>query len=564
MPVTQQQLQNARAVIGGADLAPLDGLDVDKVLELLEAPFSFFAASKLLGEDDFVDFATPTPAQLQALEAAFRYRWLLIDKYRQAKMTSCLAIGVLLRDCMYGNGLGGVVIAHDTETSEMVFERVLYAYDTLPDCVKMPLSSGRQKGARHISFCHGGSIKVLTMGSRAPGVGRGVSRILITEIGESPQQRRMMVNLFPTFNKRPNARVIVESTPGRSGSPHEHLWRKSIEGAGRFHPLFLEWWRDDSCRAAVPPDETFEPTIEERVYAAKHPDITPEHLYFRRLALENEFVGEPRLFGSKYPSDPYDGWVGSLNPVMPADVIKGLLAAAERDADVADRGYGCWEIEEPDEKRPYLITDDPAGFGLGGDPSALTVWDAIDQREVAFWEGREDPGRHADRLMRVQQRYAGNDTRGALLAVESNAAACIGILRDRGCPRLLWTNRRHPGWYATGPRLLEAEARLVKLLRDNDLIVRSVGTLHQLLDYDGSRRDERRKSDNEDEVHHFDRARTCVIAADVLNSRKFHEDVDEPVKQPRQPGTLPFNLIRDKLEQGRARAKSPFRPPPRY
>jgi hypothetical protein len=83
----------------------------------------------------------------------------------------------------------------------------------------------------------------------------------------------------------------------------------------------------------------------------------------------------------------------------------------------------------PQNKSSYLITADPAGYGRSGDKSALTVWDAVSRKEVAFWEDREDPGRFAARLMRVQGHY-----NGALLAVESNAMACIAVLKDKKMP----------------------------------------------------------------------------------------------------------------------------------
>ena len=555
-------IKAAEATIGGAELVVADSMDLDAVLELLREPETFFSSCKILGEDDFIQYADPTPAQVQVLRATAAHRWILVNKYRQAKITTCAAIGVLLRDCMYGRGISGIVIAQDQPTSEMAFERILYAYDTLPDKVKAPLSTGKKKGTQHIAFWHGGSIRVLTMGSRTPGVGRGISRILITEIGESIQQRRMMIGLFPAFNKRPNARVIVESTPGRSGSPHEHMWRASLDGRGRFHPVFLKWWLDNSCVAAPPDGADAAQTTEERVYTSKHDGITTGHVYFRRLSLENEFVGDPRLFGAKYPSDAHDGWVGSLNPTLPSDVIKNLLAESVREADAVDAGYGCVELEPPDETQPYLVTADPSGFGESGDPSAFTVWNAHTGIEVAFWEGREDPSRFASRCMRVQARYAGNDERGALLAVESNAAACVSSLKDRGCKRLLWTNRYHPGWYATAQRLQAAEERLVKMLRSGELTVRSRKVLHQLLDYDGSRRDARVSNDF-DEVHHFDLARTCVIAADVLSSRRFYEDAEEPKRAPRRPGTLPASFLDDMKKSSKARRTSLFGPPPR-
>ncbi len=116
--------------------------------------------------------------------------------------------------------------------------------------------------------------------------------------------------------------------------------------------------------------------------------------------------------------------------------------------------------------------------------------------------------------MKVQERY-----NGAMLVVESNATAAITLLKDSGVKRLLWTDRNHPGWYATAKRIQEAEAKLVKMLREDDLLLRSRGLLHQLLNYDGSRK--KRVKGLDGTTHHFDRARTAVMAADVLSRRNF-------------------------------------------
>ena len=131
---------------------------------------------------------------------------------------------------------------------------------------------------------------------------------------------------------------------------------------------------------------------------------------------------------------------------MPAEVLKPWLAEAKADPELSMSG--CHEFEGPQPGRSYLITADPAGFGSTGDKSALTVWDAIEWREVAFWEDRETPDRFAQRLKLIQARY-----NQALLAVESNATACIAILKDQETRNLLWTDRNHPGWYATQKRV---------------------------------------------------------------------------------------------------------------
>jgi len=266
--------------------------------------------------------------------------------------------------------------------------------------------------------------------------------------------------------------------------------------------------------------------------------------------LNTEFVGDPRLFSCKYPSDPYDGWLGTTNPVMPAEVLKPWLEKAKSDPDVG--AFACNELESPQPGHQYLITADPAGFGSTGDKSALTVWDATEWREVAFWEDRELPDRFAQRLVSVQKRYL-----GALIAVESNATACIAILKDQGTRNLLWTDQNHPGWYATNKRLQESEARLVQMLRQGDLIIRSRGMLHQLLNYDGSRKKRVRGEDGT--IHHFDRARTAVMAADVLSRRHFAQPAAE-VKSDYLPGQVTIRQL-DRFRDKKVReATSPFKP----
>jgi hypothetical protein len=207
---------------------------------------------------------------------------------------------------------------------------------------------------------------------------------------------------------------------------------------------------------------------------------------------------------------------------MPVDVLKRSLLDSVTPPEPAQGGASL--LERPVKGRAYLICADPAGFGAVGDNSAVTVWDATERREVAVWEGREDPGKFSARLLNLQ-RFFNN----ALLAVESNAAACIAMLKDKGAKNLLWTDRNHPGWYATEKRVQEGEARLVRMLREGELTLRSKPLLHQLINYDGDRG--RRSANKDGTTHHFDLARTAVMAADVLSRRRFADDGSaEPVQ----------------------------------
>jgi hypothetical protein len=271
-----------------------------------------------------------------------------------------------------------VLIAERQDTAEDIFERILFAYKNLPDDVKVPTEAGRKPGTTQIHFIHGGGIKVLTAGGRSPAVGRSIDRLLITEFGEAQWQRKAAANIFPAVNKRQNARVILESTPGSAGSHHETMWHNALEGKGRFHPVFLEWWLDPSCRSDP---AGLKPTEVEVEYMKRHPGMDLHNLAFRRLSLQTEMGNDERLFTSKYPSDAYDGWLGSGSPVMPIDVLKESLLHSITPPEPVAKGASL--LEKPVRGRAYLICADPAGFGGSGDNSAVTVWDATERREVA-------------------------------------------------------------------------------------------------------------------------------------------------------------------------------------
>jgi len=530
----------------GAKYADVPGINQSKVRALFATPDAFVSMCQIVREDESIGYMNPTNIQKQVLKTYDEHNWVMVNKFRQAKITT-VSVMLLLRDCMLLEGVKGLLIAERQDTAEDIFERILFAYNRMPDDIRMPLKQGKRAGATQIQFIHGGGIKVLTAGGRSPAIGRSIDRLVITEFGEAQWQKKAAINIFPTVNKRPNAKVILESTPGRAGSHHEQMWRSALEGTSRFHPLFLNWWRDNSCQSH---SNHLMPTGEELEYMAKHIGMSPENLAFRREALGTEFVGDTRLFSSKYPSDPYDGWLGALNPVMPADLLKENLATAMADPPIGL--FQCHEIERPQAGISYLITADPAGFGSTGDKSALTVWNTQSRTEAAFWEGRESPDMFARRLLSAQERY-----NVALVAVESNAAACIATLKEMSVRNLLWTNRNHPGWYATNKRVQEAEALLVQMLHEREIHLRSRGMLHQLLNYDGSRK--KRVKGLDGTTHHFDRARTAVMAADILSKRYFVRA--QPVQlKPHTPGQVTIGDL-DRAKNAKiAASRSPFNP----
>lgn len=556
-----------------ASLAWHSRLDMTAVLRLFDGPLTFFEMCQGVRIDSSAGYFNATPTQARFLDAANKHRWINVKKGRQAMITTASGLGILLRDCQYLVGLQGVLIADTRETAEMVFERLVYAYEHLDPSVRMPLARGRAPTVRRMKFAHGGSITVLTMGSRAPAVGRSIDRLHITEFGKAVWQKKAATTMFPTVAKRPSVRVILEGTPGDAGSPDHILWKQALQGRGRFFPLFLPWYdeaanaedvRGDMLaaldqalrdhrgdllgwgRRMNAPDRASATqrltrtalgdlpdglrravfagvlTEEEQDYFSDIPAATLRHVSYRRTALDTEFLSDTRQFSGQFPKDPLDGWVGQQNPIIPADAVRSMMANAKPDGAFSRLPSGCLCVEPPVAGVQYVITGDPSHFGQSGDPSALACWRMRDDGGLAlsaFWQGREDPGRFAARSAALQREYGAGTKpdEWPTLAMESNAMGAMQALLDLGAPNLYWGDRRRPGWFATAVRVQRAEAKGIRLLRDSLVEIPALSVLVQLADYDGSQR-ARRGRTPDGETHHFDIARCFFIAADIRDS----------------------------------------------
>lgn len=477
----------------------------------------FVTSCRIVREDESVGLVTCAGQQLEVLDAWEQYRQVYVTKYRQAKISTAIALA-LLGMVEYTEGIQGVFLAEAFDTAETVWNRASYAYQNQHPKLQVPLHKGTGVGSREIRFAHNGAVKVLSGSGDTPAIGNSPDRLVVTEYPDVKNHENFNAHVFPTVNKRPNARVLFESTPGLGNTIPHTMWLKALAGEGRFHPVFLKWWLDPSIRvydeAGRPvnyPD--FTPTQEELRLAELMPGITPNHFMFRRLSLDTEFADDVAAFDHKYPKSPLDGWPLSTNPVIPQEVVQAMF---EKGIGVKDGEFKVFAGPDSDPAHPYVITADPAGFGDSGDPSAFTVWSGWEGREVASWSAREDPTLFADRLIEVQKLYGTDRT---LLVVESNKGECVAALRSKGARNLWMHSESHPGYFASELANAEAMVALVDQLRRNQIRVYTKSTLAQLLAWDGKGRQKRSKT--KEGRHHYDRAVTVRMFAHIRKLRNF-------------------------------------------
>ena len=480
-----------------------------EMLKKARIPRHFGYLCHLTREDSTTGPMSPSGMQKKFYAAKEQYKWLYVVKPRQAWMSTAAGFD-LLRHCLLHKGQRGIIIAEKEATALEVYERLVVAQRHLPPPFHRGPSAVTRVTSQEMETDGGSRISVVTGGSDNPAIGHSPDYLHITEYGEIQNYVSFNRSVFPAIVKRPNAHLVIETTPGPFGSDAYYTWIKALDGEGYFAPprgapLFLEWWTEPTYCDQAP--FGFTRTQEEHALANRLHGITDAHFMFRRNQLDTFYHGDVRVFDSKYPPGPREGWITDGPLAIPPDAVRFLLERTNPDGSpVVQKVYeGEERYFEPREPgAPYLLTCDPAGHGETGDPSAWTLWHGWDRREVGCWSGRIDPVALADKIIQVQKAW------GCDVLVEANKDACCAALRAKGCPKLVWV-KGQPGWYATDSSKASAVNDLVDDLRHNDIDIRTQQTLSQIGGWDGKTR--KLVTSPGGGGHHFDRAVTCVIAA---------------------------------------------------
>ena len=520
---------------------------------LFAAPDSFIRACYIQTNEGQKALLDPTPAQMRVAQAYQDNRWLYVSKYRQAMISTIVCL-LMLRDTMYGEAIKTAIVAQDRDTCDEIMDRIIYALDNLPEVLKNPLKKGTKATRERIEFANGNQITSITVGSKSPGVGKSRDRVHITEGCEMDDDTfgRLQEKLFPAVESRPNARVVLETTPGDWGSRLNRLWLSIWNPPPgqptRWKPLFLEWWLDK--RRRLLDEETGDPvelgplTEEELGLVANLKGATRHHMYFRRAALPATFDNRPERFDNKYPPGPTDGWLTQSNKIYAGKAAEylRLLKDGALKGDEQKGKSGLWEFVPPNPRRFYMFCVDPANFGSQGDYSAVSVFDVSSWEEVASVEGRFQPTElHAILAQATQVYRQAGKSRGNTVVIESNAAALLGIAINEDLYNV-WhqthkSGRTEPGWRATSKSIQEAEGDMEVALNSHDIKINSLTGIQQLINFDGKNRDRRiSKGKN---TSHFDLARTYIIAAWALTRLNW-------------PRHLTDSELRDRLKEQEA------------
>lgn len=481
---------------------------------------------------------TPSVAQLRTDLAIIKYRKVIDWKYRQA-YGSTSGINVMLRECMYLEGVTGIIISATDKTAEEMLHRINNAYRALPDDIKVGLASARDTGSKkELAFEHGGRILVVSAEGKVPGIAFSPSRIMIDEAGEMPEGtiRELFRLLGPSISKKKGAMIFIVSTTGVHGGFYYNLCMSALNGDSDFFPLFLKWWEDPACWHE--PVGGMAETLTDREKRLMELGCSLGNLMYRRNTTKTWMDSDEMKFDWAYPPSPTEGWKTTGNPTLPADVFEAIREGTLRDVDVPVGRSGCHELEKPQAGGEYLVVMDPKGYGVkhqwatsvfrhDGGADDTVGYPHI--KEVAWRRGRSNPLFQLEAAVSVCDEYAALGAR-VTLVVESNHETLVTLLtayrRENPCKWTLFfpAKQNKPGWISGGAKKREAISDYVRAVRQGSLVVRQREAVMQALAWD-SKEVWETGADEEGGSHHFDTLITHFIAAHVARRMGWLLDV---------------------------------------
>lgn len=491
-----------------------------------------------------------TMDQRRVFELLSREPFVFAGKGRQSYMSE-VGIRWLLRETMYLEGCKGVLVADKNSTAEELFSRLNYMYKHMHPSIKVPLANKREEGNEgDIEFIHGGKIVVISGEIRVPAIGFSPSRAHISELGKMRDQKNFVVNMLPSIMKKAGARIFIETTPGQHGDLSFDYWIDSNRGKNIFHPYFIKWFDQPGCSRPVDANSPDASALEMELM--QRYGLSRENIEYMRVILPL-FQNDMLAFRNQYPFHEMDGWTSGEASTMPGDVFQPHLRDSVKDNQLVVGKSGLLELKTPSPNRQYVIVVDPAGISQRPDATAITVFDSSGE-EVAFWAGSIAPSEAADKVVAAATIYRGQDNEdGPRVAIESNKSDVIAVLTDRlrlGMVKLRpgqnqlfrWfydRTRKSWHWWSHEGSKKRAEGRLVAAAKTKAIRLRSYQGLMEVLSYSREKWKNKRTSD-ESGTHHYDRAISYLIAADVLTQLKWVtlpelEDDEESDVQPAEP-----------------------------
>lgn len=270
---------------------------------------------------------------------------------------STLAQACLAHRVTTQNNINGLSAADVPDASSYLYGMFDRFYDNLPWWLKPKKLSNTTTFPQEVEF-DGGSVVWTGAGKSIRGttgkrgnLGRGktIGVCHLSELSTWEDTEQIDASLIPTMHQNPRLFACFESTAkGRNNYWHKQ-WNASMQGIGRFTPIFIPWYAEkNQYRMNVPldwsPKESTVAHVEHCVrtgerWIHKPVKLTKEQLYWYERTRE-VFESQDRLseFFEEYAADPESAFQFSGRSIFNTSVLERIQQGLARPVTVLDVG----------------------------------------------------------------------------------------------------------------------------------------------------------------------------------------------------------------------------------
>lgn len=430
---------------------------------------------------------------------------------------STVSEAILFAKAITEPGTNAVVVAHDSSSSEVLFNITKEFYESWPwrNMIPHRYATRRQLSLDGVDS----NIWVMTAERAQAGRGRTIHALHASEAAFWTRPVDTMIAFNQAMPQRPGTLQIIESTANGLGNWFEEQWTDAVIGRNDFTPLFFPWFkhheylpcRGDNCADGTCPtcqaDAARLGRLDSEEKDLKKLGATDAHLAWRRWAIPNLCYGSEDFYRQEYPSTDTEAFIVSGVNAFPEPQLKavfepvpagvGRLVRDERtigrvrfesDATGPLRVYRMPSKDA--DWGQYFVGADPCFGSVDGDLAAAQVINRQTKEQVAVWHGRINPFAFADELAKLGTFY-----NQAMIApeVEGPGYGCVGRLIEI-YPRI-WQHRwpdKDPrfaishtnlGWSTNWKRKQWAITKLAETIERERIILHDKATFQELKGY---------------------------------------------------------------------------------
>jgi hypothetical protein len=367
----------------------------------------------------------------------------IVLKARQLGITTYLAARFFV-ETITRPGTVSVLVAHDREAAEDIFQIVRRFHEKLPVAVQAGTLRTSHANARQLTFPLLDSEFTVTSAEANAGRGWTIQNLHCSEVarwGRGGEEALASLRAAVV----PGGQVVLESTPNGAGGLFYEEWQRAEETGTTRH--FFPWWFEASYKQEVWPG--FPALTEEETELAEIHGLTRAQVAWRRT----NWAALRGLAAQEFAEDAVSCFRASGECVFDQAAVEQALEGSGEPLEMRDN-HRLMVWLPPQSGREYLIGVDPAGGGAEGDYSCAQVIDRKLGTQCAELHGHYPPRELAEKLVELGKEY-----NSALAAVEKNnhGYGVLAYLRMKEYPNL-YAPKGQDGWLTSAvsrPAMIE-------------------------------------------------------------------------------------------------------------